>query len=197
MQWLIAGLGNPGPEYELTPHNLGFLVIDRLAERNGIRVSRPDSKALVGTGNIGGQPVLLAKPQTFMNLSGSSVKGLLVKHEIPVGNLIVVCDEMNLPWTGVRVRPNGSAGGQNGMKSVIASLGGGEFSRVRLGVNPGTPVGDMSQFLLSPMRRGQLEELDEVLDHAAAAVESIIADGVEMSMTRFNRRARGLNKEEA
>jgi len=194
--WLVVGLGNPGRQYEHTPHNLGFLVADRLAERNSIRITRPEAKALVGVGRIGGSDVVLAKPQTFMNLSGASVAPLAEKYEIPASRIVLISDELNLPWTGVRIRPKGSAGGHNGLDSVIRSVGTNEIPRVRLGIHPGHPIRDGAEFVLSPFRRAQTEELDELLDHAAGAVESIIADGVEMAMTKFNRRARGLLQEE-
>ncbi len=196
MPWLIVGLGNPGPEYERTQHNLGFLVVDRLGERNSIRITRHDSKALTGVGSIAGQPAILAKPQTFMNLSGSSVKTLAEKHGVEASQIVLVYDELVLPWTGVRIRPKGSAAGNHGMESVIKSLGTQDFPRVRMGIHPGHPVKDGAQYVLSPFRKAQLQDLDELLDHTAAAVESIIAEGVEKSMTKFNRRARGLNKEE-
>ena len=194
--WLVVGLGNPGPEYEWTPHNLGFLTVDRLAVSNKIRIDRKDSKALLGVGSFSGKDLLLAKPQTFMNVSGPSVKALMEKHEVPASNLIVVYDELDLPWTGVRVRPKGSAAGHNGIDSVIRSIGTMEFPRVRLGINPGHKVGNGAKFVLEPFKKAQMQELDELLDHAARAVESIIAEGVEKSMTKFNRRAQGLNKEE-
>jgi PTH1 family peptidyl-tRNA hydrolase len=194
--WLVVGLGNPGPEYERTPHNLGFLTIDRLAESNKIRVDRKDSKALLGVGSWAGKGLLLAKPQTFMNVSGPSVKALMEKHEVPVSNLIVVYDELDLPWTGLRIRPKGSGAGHNGIDSVIRSLGTMDFTRVRLGINPGHKVGNGAMFVLEPFKKAQMQDLDELLDHASRAVESIIAEGVEKSMTKFNRRARGLNKEE-
>ena len=196
MPWLIIGLGNPGPEYERTQHNLGFLVMDRLGERNSIRVSRQDSKALIGIGSIAGQDVILAKPQTYMNRSGPSVKALADKHGVESSKVVIVYDELDLPWTGVRIRSKGSAAGHHGMESVVKSLGTQDFPRIRLGIHPGHPVKDGAQYVLSPFRKAQLEELDELLDHASGAVESIIAEGVEMSMTKFNRRARGLNKEE-
>ena len=121
--FLVAGLGNPGEEYALTPHNLGFLTIDRLAERHGIRVTRKDSRALTGVGEIDGHPVMLAKPQTFMNLSGTSIAPLMEKHSVEPGRLVVIYDELDLPWMSLRIKPKGSAAGHNGMKSVIASLG--------------------------------------------------------------------------
>lgn len=194
--WLIAGLGNPGPQYELTPHNLGFLVVDRLAERHGIRVTRKEAMSLVGSGRVAGTPVILVKPQTFMNLSGPAVKGMLAKEEIPVERLLLVYDELALPWRNLRIRPSGSAAGHNGVKSVIAACGTQEFPRLRLGIHPGHPVADGARFVLDPFRRAQLKELDELLDLASDAVESIIAEGAEKAMTRFNRRAPGSNEED-
>ena len=195
MPWLIAGLGNPGPEYEHTYHNLGFLAIDRLAERNSIRVTRMDSRALLGVGCVSGQEVLLAKPQTFMNLSGSSVKALLDKHGVDSGKLLVLYDDLDLPWTGVRIRPRGSAGGHHGIENVIKHVGTQDFPRIRLGIDPGRPRNG-KEYVLSPIRKAQAPELEELLDHTAAATESILAEGVEKAMTKFNRRARGLTQEE-
>ncbi len=133
---LIVGLGNPGIEYAWTPHNLGFLAIDRLAEMGGIRVERPEAKSVIGRGEIGGQEVVLAKPQTMMNLSGFAVRDLLGRLEIGPADLIVLCDEVQLPWGMIRVRPEGTAGTHNGMKSVVASIASTDFCRVRLGVGP-------------------------------------------------------------
>src|SRR5687767_13221281 len=193
--WLIAGLGNPGPEYELTPHNLGFLTVDRLAARHRVRVTRKEVAALVGIGTVVGHPVVLAKPQTYMNVSGPSVKALLEKYELGPENLLLVYDELALEWKQLRLRPKGSSAGHNGVESVIRSLGTQEFARLRLGIFPGHPV-DGAKFVLSPMRRAQLNELDELLDQAAAAVESVITEGVEKAMTKYNRRAQGQNLEE-
>ena len=195
-RWLVAGLGNPGAEYENTPHNLGFLVVDRLAARNAIRITRRESMALVGRGSVAGEHVLLAKPQTFMNLSGSSVKGLLVKHGLKPEELILIYDELDLPWKSLRIRPNGSAGGHNGVRDVLRTVGTGDFPRVRLGVHGGRREGDGARIVLAEFTRAQKKELDELLDLAALAVESIIAEGVEKSMTKFNRRANGLIEEE-
>ena len=195
--FLVAGLGNPGEEYELTPHNLGFLAVDRLAEQHGIRVTRRDSKALVGLGEIDGREVMLAKPQTFMNLSGASLAPLMEKHGIELGQLVVVYDELDLPWRALRIKPKGSAAGHNGMKSAIQSLKTNEIVRVRLGIHPGHPIRDGAEFVLAPIKRSQMKELDELIGLAADAVRSIIAEGVEKSMTKFNRRAPGLNTEEA
>ncbi len=195
--FLVAGLGNPGEEYAHTPHNLGFLVVDRLAERHGIRVTRKDSKALVGVGEIEGHPVMLAKPQTYMNLSGTSLQPLMEKHAIEVDRLIVVYDELDLGWLALKIKPKGSAAGHNGMKSVIGSLKTQDIVRVRLGIHPGRPLDSGKDFLLSPMKRSQAKELDDFVGYGADAVRSIIAEGVEKSMTRFNRRAPGLQTEEA
>jgi PTH1 family peptidyl-tRNA hydrolase len=193
---LVAGLGNPGEEYALTPHNLGFLTIDRLAERHGIRVTRRDSRALIGLGEIDEREVMLAKPQTYMNLSGTSLAPLMAKHAIGLENLIVVYDELDLPWQTLRIKPKGSAAGHNGMKSLIASLNSSEFVRVRLGVHPGHPIRSGVDYLLAPMKRSQSKELEEFTGVAADAVRSIIAEGVEKSMTKYNRRAQGSTKEE-
>jgi len=199
--FLVAGLGNPGEEYALTPHNVGFLTVDRLAERHGIRVTRRDSKALTGVGDIGGHAVMLAKPQTYMNLSGDSLGPLMEKHAIHLDRLVVVYDELDLDWLALKIKPKGSAAGHNGMKSIIGCLGTSEFTRVRLGVRleaqEGHPRPGGKEYLLAPFRRAQTKAWDDFIGYAADAVESIIAEGVAKAMTRFNRRAPGLNKEEA
>jgi PTH1 family peptidyl-tRNA hydrolase len=195
VDFLIAGLGNPGEAYKYTPHNLGFLVVDRLAERHSIRVTRKENMAFVGLGEIQGRKVALAQPQTFMNLSGPSIMGLLERYELLPDRLIVVVDELDIPWTSLLIRPRGSAPGHNGMKSIIGSLGTTEFIRVRLGIHPGHKVSG-EKFVLSPFKKAQMQEVDEMVDRAAAAVETIIAEGVEKSMTMFNRRAPGLLEEE-
>jgi PTH1 family peptidyl-tRNA hydrolase len=194
--FLVAGLGNPGEQYAATPHNLGFLVVERLAARHAIRMTRKECQALLGQGTIGGKPVLLAKPQTFMNHSGVAVKPLMERHEITPSELILVYDELDLPWGTLRIRPKGSAAGHNGAKDVIEKLGTQEFPRVRLGVHPGHPLASGADYLLSRFSRQQNETLDEFIDLAADATESIIAEGAELSMTRFNRRAQGSNTEE-
>ena len=194
--FLVVGLGNPGEEYAATPHNAGFMVVDRLAEMHAIRVNRKDSKALIGVGEIAGKPVMLAKPQTFMNLSGTSVAPLMEKHGFTPADLIVVWDELNLPWGGLKILTSGSAGGHNGAISVIGSLGTREFVRVRLGVHPGHPLSSGVEYLLAPVKRSQRKELEELVGRGADAVVSIIAEGAAMAMTKFNRRAQGLNEEE-
>jgi len=156
---LIVGLGNPGPEYENTPHNLGFLVIDRLADRHGVRVSRKECMALVGAGRVKGAPVVLVKPQTYMNLSGHAVRALLEKHSIPVEDLVLIYDDLDLPWASIRIRAKGSAGGHHGAESVSRCVGSTGFPRVRLGI-AGFKVGDGAAFVLSPFRRVQIKDLD-------------------------------------
>ena len=187
---LVVGLGNPGRRYEHTPHNLGFMVVDRLAKRHGIRVSRKECSALVGAGAVEGHPVVLAKPQTYMNASGRAVRDLLARWAVSPGELILVYDDLDLPWTAVRVRAKGSPGGHHGVESVTGQIGSTDFPRVRLGI-AGYRVEDGAEFVLAPFRRAQKKELDEVLDYASAAVASIISEGVEKAMTMFNRRARG------
>jgi len=195
-RWLIAGLGNPGSAYEGTWHNLGFLAVDRLAQANGLRFSRRECQALVGAGKLAGANVWLAKPQTFMNLSGVSLARLLEKYELEPANLLLIYDDLDLPWTHIRVRPKGSSGGHKGVQSAIREIGSSEFARVRLGIRPDHEIGDGAEFVLSPIRRGQAKELDELLDAASRAVESIVSEGVDKAMARFNRRAPGSKLEE-
>jgi PTH1 family peptidyl-tRNA hydrolase len=197
--FLVAGLGNPGERYAATPHNLGFLVVDVLAARHSIRISRVECQAAIGQGAVSGEPVVLAKPQTFMNLSGVAVKPLMKKNDVEPNDLILVYDELALPWGSLRIRPNGSAAGHNGVQDVIDKIGTQDFPRVRLGVHPGYPLaqGTGADYLLSRFSRQQNETLDAFIGLAADAVESIIAEGVSLSMTRFNRRAQGSTTEEA
>ena len=195
-RFLVVGLGNPGSTYEHTHHNLGFLVVDRLAARNNIRVSRYECRADVGQGAIGAETVLLVKPQTFMNLSGQAVKGLAEKYQVAPERIVVVYDELDLPWGSLRIRPKGSAAGHNGMNDIIRCLGTEEIPRLRLGIHPGHPIGDGAKFVLAAMKSEQRKQLDELLDTASQAVESIIAGGVEKAMTAHNRRAPGTNREE-
>jgi PTH1 family peptidyl-tRNA hydrolase len=191
--WLIVGLGNPGPEYEWTPHNAGFLAVDCYAERQGIRMQRKECLALVGIG----RDVVVAKPQTFMNASGGSVRQLMPKYEIAPERLLVVYDELALPWGQLRIRAKGSDAGHNGMKSIIRSIGTQEFPRLRIGVHPGGERSGGKEYLLAPMRRRQREEMEAIAARAAEAIESITAFGVETSMAKYNRRAGGLQEEEA
>jgi len=195
VEFLIVGLGNPGEEYENTPHNLGFMVIDRLAGSHAIRVSRKENMSLVGLGGIAGKRVAVAKPQTFMNLSGPAVKGLLERYELKPDRLIVVYDELDLPWGSMRIRLKGSAAGHNGVKSLISSLGTNEFTRIRIGIDPGSPVKG-EQFVLAPFKRAQKQDVEDTVVRAADAVEFILAEGAAQAMTKYNRRAQGLKTEE-
>ncbi len=194
--FLIVGLGNPGPEYANTPHNLGFLTVDRLAEICGVTVRRPECQSLVALGGLENREVLLAKPQSYMNLSGGPVQALLARFELTPADLVLIYDELNLPWKSLRIRLRGSAGGHHGVESVIAALATNEFTRVRLGIGPDHPLEDATGFLLSPFRRSQQKDLEEFVGLAADAVRSILAEGAAKAMTRYNRRAGGQNIEE-
>ena len=185
---VIVGLGNPGSQYDWTPHNIGFLAIDVITERAGIRVTRPESKSQVGVGKLAGEDVVLAKPQTFMNLSGGAVRTLLERYECGPEDLIVLSDEAMLPWGMLRIRERGSAGGHNGLNSIIGSLGTNEFIRIRLGVQPEHPLGDMADYVLGVMRKPEREIAVQLAQEAAQAVEAILTEGVGKAMTRFNKR---------
>src|SRR5271169_7061293 len=185
---LIVGLGNPDPEYQWTPHNLGFMAVDELANRGGIRVSRPEAKALVGRGKLGGEEILLAKPQTYMNLSGISVKELLAKYELQPADLLVLFDERDLPWSMIRIGERGSPGTHNGAKSVTSSVGTQEFPRLRLGCGPDHPVSDLAAYVLRPMKKSDLEVAAEMVASAGAAVELLLKEGLDAAMNKFNRR---------
>jgi len=185
---LIVGLGNPDPEYQWTPHNLGFMAVDELANRSGIRVERPEGKALVGKGKIAGEDVLLAKPQTYMNLSGISVRELLEKYELGPADLLAMWDEVQLPFGTIRIDRKGSGGSHNGANSVISGAGTQDFSRIRLGCGPDHPLSSRKEFVLRPMRKAELEEAAEMIAKAGDAVEMILAKGIEPAMNIFNRR---------
>jgi peptidyl-tRNA hydrolase, PTH1 family len=179
---LIVGLGNPGPEYELTPHNLGFLAIDRIASDRGVEVRNRQCQALTGRTQIGDEPVLLAKPETFMNLSGLSVRQLLDEYQLrPESDLIVIYDELDLPMGTIRIRQRGSSAGHNGMESIIGALGTQEFLRIRLGIAP-------EKKILKPFSKRQLKVVDGVLDLAGEAVQVILTEGPAAAMNRFNRK---------
>jgi len=186
---LIVGLGNPGIEYQFTPHNLGFLAIDRIAEQQGAHVSNRRCKAQTGKANIAGQETLLAKPETFMNLSGLAVRELVEKYEVvPATDLIVVYDELDLPFGTLKVRPRGGTAGHNGMESILGALGTEEFVRVRLGIAPDHPVRDGARYVLAQFKKSQYETVDQLLDSAADAVTTIVTDGAQAAMNRFNRK---------
>jgi peptidyl-tRNA hydrolase, PTH1 family len=186
---LIVGLGNPGIEYQFTPHNMGFLAVDRIAEQCGVRVSNRHCRAQTARTRLGGHEVLLAKPETYMNLSGASVSELVREYDAkPEEDLVLLYDELDLPFGTLRVRPRGRSAGHNGVESVIAALGTQEITRIRMGVAPDHPVGDGARYVLSQFKKSQLETVDQVLDQAAEAVKVILTEGVQAAMNRFNRK---------
>jgi peptidyl-tRNA hydrolase, PTH1 family len=179
---LIVGLGNPGPEYVFTPHNLGFLAVDRIATDRDVEIRNRQCQALTGRVRIGNHQVLLAKPETYMNLSGLSVRELLNEYQLrPESDLIVIYDELDLPFGTIRIRQRGSSAGHNGMESIIGALDTQEFLRIRLGIAP-------EKRILRPFSKRQLKVVDEVLDITAEAVEMILTEGPSAAMNRFNRK---------
>jgi PTH1 family peptidyl-tRNA hydrolase len=187
---LIVGLGNPGPEYQWTPHNLGFLAVDELANRGGIRVERPEAKALVGLGKLAGEEIILAKPQTFMNLSGISLRELLEEYELGPQDVLAMWDEVQLPWGAIRIHAEGSAGSHNGAGSLISSLGTPAIARLRLGCGPDHPLSSRKEYVLRPMKKSELEVAAEMIADAGDAVELMLSKGIEAAMAKYNRRER-------
>jgi peptidyl-tRNA hydrolase, PTH1 family len=185
---LIVGLGNPGYEYHLTPHNLGFMAADRLAEEWGVSISRPEAQALTAAARVGNEHVILAKPQTYMNLSGLAVGRLLSKYEVAPPDLIVLVDEVDLPLGSIRIRARGSAGGHNGLKSIIGTLQSDEFVRVRMGVGPDRVVRDRAPYVLGRFRKADLETVAQILDTVVEAVGVILRESAEQAMNLYNRR---------
>ena len=185
---LIVGLGNPGKEYEWSRHNLGFMVIDKLAQEEGIVVSRRECSSLVGRAQIEGVRTKLAKPQTFMNLSGHAVSCLLAKIEsdTPIEQLVVISDDLALPLGKIRIRERGTAGGHNGLKSIIAALGTNEFVRLRIGIQPEHPIADPKRFVLDSFLRSERPIVGETLEQSAKAIRTIITAGALKAMTEFN-----------
>jgi peptidyl-tRNA hydrolase, PTH1 family len=185
-RFLIAGLGNPGREHSKNRHNVGFMVVDRLASENGITLGKVQSKAIIGSGEIAGKRVILAKPQTYMNRSGDAVGPLAAYYQIPAENVLVIYDELDLPFGALRLRQSGGSGGHNGMKSIINHLGT-EFPRIRLGI--GRPPGRMepADYVLQDFRASEVETADVLLDEAAAAVYTFLQEGVDLAMTRHNK----------
>jgi PTH1 family peptidyl-tRNA hydrolase len=187
-QYLIVGLGNPGPEYEWTRHNLGFMLIDKLAAEFNIPVTRRECRSFVGRGDIERVSAKLAKPQTYMNLSGEAVKCLVAKQNLmpPYENLVVLVDDLALPFGTIRIRARGTAGGHNGLTSIISVLGTNEFTRLRIGIQPEHPVADSKRFVLDSFSRAARPEVEKVLETSAAAVRTILRDGVLKAMTEYN-----------
>jgi len=186
---LIVGLGNPGIEYQFTPHNLGFLTIDRIANDYGVEVRNRQCRALTARTIVGSETVLLVKPETYMNLSGIAVRELVSKYEIrPETELIVIYDELDLPLGTIRIRQRGSSAGHNGMESIIGVLSTQEFLRIRLGIAPEKKIVDGVKYVLTPFRKAQLKIVDEVIDKAAEAVNVVLTEGPAAAMNRFNRK---------
>jgi len=186
---LIVGLGNPGIEYQFTPHNLGFLAIDRIASNLGVEVRNRQCRALTARTIIADQMVLLAKPETFMNLSGVSVRELIREYEAnPESDLIVVQDELDFPLGTLRIHTRRSSAGHNGIESIIGALGTQDFLRIRIGVAPERKIGDGAEYLLAPMRKADLAAVDSMLDTAEEAVKVILKEGPAAAMNRFNRK---------
>jgi PTH1 family peptidyl-tRNA hydrolase len=181
-----VGLGNPGPQYEKTRHNLGFMLVDLLAGQLQTRVTRNECRALIGRGFIDNQTVELAKPQTFMNLSGESVSCLVAKEDRSIEKLIVISDDLAIPFGTMRIRPKGTHGGQNGLRSIIDRLGTQDFTRLRIGIQSEHPVSDASRFVLENFSKGDAGTLEKILDEAADAIRLIISDGVEAAMAKYN-----------
>ena len=187
VEWLGVGLGNPGPKYEWTRHNMGFLVIDELAERESIPVQRLKFKALTNTAVIGGRSVLLMKPTTYMNLSGEAVGQAARFYKIPPERVLVISDDVALPQGKLRVRRSGSAGGHNGLKNIIAHLGSDQFPRVKVGVGGKPhPDSDMADWVLSPFTGQDRKAMEEAISRAADAVTLLLDQGVDQAMAKFN-----------
>jgi peptidyl-tRNA hydrolase, PTH1 family len=183
---LIVGLGNPGKEYAATRHNLGFMLIDKLAGGEGIVVKRRECSSLVGQGEVEGKVTKLAKLQTFMNLSGQAVSCLLAKDDAAIERLVVISDDLALPLGTIRIRERGSAGGHNGLKSIIAEIGTDEFIRLRIGIQPEHPISDAKRFVLDQFSATERPIVEETLAKSVQAVRTIIRDGVLKAMTEFN-----------
>ena len=185
---LIVGLGNPGERYEWTRHNLGFMLVDLVARQSNALVKRAECRALVGRAELEGRTVELVKPQTYMNLSGESVACLLHKRAglKPARDLLVISDDIALPFGSIRLRRGGSSGGQKGLKNIISALGTDEFPRLRVGIKPEHPVGDTAGFVLERFPKGQREEVEQILERGAEALRAVIRDGIDKAMSLYN-----------
>jgi PTH1 family peptidyl-tRNA hydrolase len=188
-QYLIVGLGNPGKEYEWSRHNLGFMLIDKLAADAGLDVKVRECQSRVARGEIAGCAVKLVKPQTYMNLSGEAVACLLAKHKLaePGENLIVISDDLALPIGKIRIRAKGSAGGHNGLKSIIGAVGTNEFTRLRIGIQPEHPISDAKRFVLDSFPGATRPAVEEIVERSAEAIRVILRDGVLKAMTEYNK----------
>lgn len=185
--WLIVGLGNPGADYARNRHNLGFMLVDLLSEQLEIAIKREECRSLIGRAKFENEVVELAKPQTYMNASGEAVSCLLAKPERSIGSLIVISDDLALPFGTIRIRPKGTHGGQNGLRSIIDLLKTQDFIRLRIGIQPEHPVADAKRFVLENFSKSDSDTLRETLERAADAVKTIMRDGVDAAMAKFNR----------
>ena len=187
VSWLIVFLGNPGPRYEMTRHNAGFMAADAMAKEKNVNINKARFKALTATCDIGGESVLLMKPQTFMNLSGDAAAQAAKFYKIPPERVIVVSDEISLPIGKLRIRTKGSAGGHNGLKDIIAKLGTDAFPRIRIGVGaPPHPDYDMADWVLSSFKNQDAEDMLAAAERAAQAAQCYITQGADRAMNRFN-----------
>lgn len=194
--YIIAGLGNPGKKYENTRHNIGFMVIDETAKKYGIRFTEKKHKAVIGKGLIGGEKVILVKPQTFMNLSGESIREIIDYYRIEEQTeLIVVSDDINLDMGVVRIRKKGSAGGHNGLKNIILHLGHDEFQRIRIGVGNKPSEFDLVDYVLGHFDKEEQKLLAESISEAADAIEVMIKDGPDIAMNQFNKKKKERSEE--
>jgi peptidyl-tRNA hydrolase, PTH1 family len=184
--WLIVGLGNPGPQYDRTRHNLGFMLVDMLAQQEQTQIKREECRSLIGRSQIENRTAELAKPQTYMNLSGDAVSCLLKKPERSVQRLIVISDDIAIPFGTIRLRPKGTHGGQNGLRSIIDCLKTQDFIRLRIGIQPDHPVRDTAKFVLENFTKTEAASLEEVLKTSADAIRAVIRDGVEKAMSVSN-----------
>lgn len=196
MDYIIVGLGNPGRRYENTKHNMGFIALDLLAERNGIKINRIKHKALCGEGAVAGRGVLLVKPQTYMNLSGESVRAVMDYYKAPHDRLLVIYDDIDIPIGDIRIRKKGSAGSHNGMRSIVRNLGSSDFPRIRIGIGDEQKAHGESliAYVLGGFRKQRLSDAEDAIGRAVDAAECLLRDGAEAAMNRYN--ARSAEREE-
>jgi PTH1 family peptidyl-tRNA hydrolase len=186
--WIVVGLGNPGSEYRGTRHNVGFRVVEELRRRHGAPAERREARCRVARARVGDSDVAVARPQTFMNLSGAAVGPLLTRHEASPADLLVVCDDLYLEVGTIRLRPRGSHGGHNGLRSIIGTLGTADFPRIRVGVGPAEAGVEHSDFVLGEFRREDRDRIESTIALAAECAETVVTEGMERAMNRFNRR---------
>lgn len=187
--YVIAGLGNPGAQYENTKHNIGFITVDYLAQKHQIKIKKLKHKALVGEGNISGQKVLLVKPQTFMNLSGNSIREIVAYYKISMEELLIIYDDIDIPMGSLRIRKKGSAGTHNGMRSIVYDLQSDQFPRIRIGIG-GERKGDLADYVIGGFQKSQIPIMEEAVRQAAAAVECMMENGMDAAMGEYNKKVK-------